>query len=179
MSAAWDEVLTLPSGIFYALKKGSTAMTEDQERQIRGLRMRGAGYKAIASATGLSRDIVRNYCKSHSLEGLASEFTMNIKEQIEKGLACAGCGRPLEQPRTGRRRRFCSDQCRRHWWAAHPEQSTHSAEATYHGTCAYCGQPFQSYRNQTRKYCSHECYIRDRFCRPEDGVPRLRQEETT
>ena len=26
--------------------------------------MRGAGYKAIASATGLSRDIVRNYCKS-------------------------------------------------------------------------------------------------------------------
>ena len=154
-------------------------MTEYQESQIRGLRMRGAGYKAIASATGLSRDIVRNYCKSHSLEGLASEFTMNMKEQIEKGLACAGCGRPLEQPRTGRRRRFCSDQCRRHWWAAHPEQSAHSAEATYHGTCAYCGQPFQSYRNQTRKYCSHECYIRDRFCRPENGVPRLRQEETT
>ena len=22
----------------------------------------------------------------------------------------------------------------------------------YHGTCAYCGQPFQSYGNQTRKY---------------------------
>ena len=28
-------------------------MTEYQESQIRGLRMRGAGYKAIASATGL------------------------------------------------------------------------------------------------------------------------------
>ena len=42
-------------------------MTEYQESQIRGLRMRGAGYKAIASATGLSRDIVRNYCKSHGL----------------------------------------------------------------------------------------------------------------
>ena len=40
--------------------------------------MRGAGYKAIAFATGLSRDIVRNYCKSHGLEGLASEFTMNL-----------------------------------------------------------------------------------------------------
>lgn len=35
-------------------------MTEYQERQIRGFRMRGEGYKAIASATGLSRDIVRN-----------------------------------------------------------------------------------------------------------------------
>lgn len=158
-------------------------MTEYQEHQIRGLRMRGAGYKAIASATGLSRDIVRNYCKSHGLEGLASEFTMNMKEQIEKGLVCASCGRPLEQPHTGRRRRFCSDQCRRHWWAAHPEQSEHSAEATYHGTCAYCGQTFQSYGNQTRKYCSHECYIRDRFWRAEEGrepyvSPRLRQEET-
>ena len=43
-------------------------MTEYQERQIRGFRMRGEGYKAIASATGLSRDIVRNYCKSHGLE---------------------------------------------------------------------------------------------------------------
>ncbi len=81
-------------------------MTEYQERQIRGLRMRGEGYKAIASATGLSRDIVRNYCKSHGLEGLASAFTMNMKEQIDKGLACASCGRPLKQPRTGRRRRF-------------------------------------------------------------------------
>ena len=78
-------------------------MTEYQESQIRGLRMRGAGYKAIASATGLSRDIVRNYCKSHGLDGLAAVFTMNMKEQIKRGLACAGCGRPLEQPRTGRR----------------------------------------------------------------------------
>ena len=52
--------------------------------------------------------------------------------------------------------------------------------ATY---CAYCGQPFQSYGNQTRKYCSHECYIHDRFWRAEEGrepyvSPRLRQEDS-
>ena len=127
-------------------------MTEHQERQIQSLRMDGKGYKVIASATGLSRDIVRNYCKSHGLEGPASEFTMNMKERIGKGLACRNCGKPLEQPRTGRRRQFCSDKCSRHWWAAHPEQSAHSAQATYHGTCACCGQPFQSYGNPNRKY---------------------------
>ena len=38
-------------------------MTQMQEQQIRDLRMRGVGYKAIASITGLTRDVVRNYCK--------------------------------------------------------------------------------------------------------------------
>lgn len=60
MTAAWGEVFTHPGGIFHAPGKDRAAMTEYQERQIRGFRMRGEGYKAIASATGLSRDIVRN-----------------------------------------------------------------------------------------------------------------------
>lgn len=154
-------------------------MTKYQERRIRSLRMEGEGYKAIASATGLSRDIVRNYCKAHGLEGLAAVFTANMKEQIEKGLACQNCGRPLAQPRTGRPRRFCSDRCRRLWWAAHPEQGKRSAKAVYHGNCTWCGQPFQSYGNPNRKYCSHECYVLDRFGGSEDGSPRLRQEDTT
>ena len=36
-------------------------MTQIQATQIRELRLRGAGYKSIATATGLTRDIVRNY----------------------------------------------------------------------------------------------------------------------
>ena len=47
-------------------------MTEFQEKQIRDLRLQGTGYRAIASVVGLSRDIVRNYCKSHGLDGYAS-----------------------------------------------------------------------------------------------------------
>ena len=46
-------------------------MTDFQAKQIRELRLRGAGYKSIASAVGLSRDTVRNYCKSHGLDGYA------------------------------------------------------------------------------------------------------------
>ena len=77
-------------------------MTPFQSRQIRDLRLRGVGYKGIASVTGLTRDIVRNYCKSHGLNGLGIEVTTNIREQMESGAACQCCGKPLIQPRTGR-----------------------------------------------------------------------------
>ena len=33
----------------------------------------------------------------------------------------------------------------------------------YEYTCAHCGKPFTAYGNKGRKYCSHECYIADRF----------------
>ena len=46
-------------------------MTDFQEKQIRELRVRGIGYRAIASTVGLSRDIVRNYCKKHGMDGFA------------------------------------------------------------------------------------------------------------
>lgn len=144
-------------------------MTPFQSRQIRDLRLRGMGYKGIASVTGLSRDIVRNYCKSHGLSGLGIEVTMNIKEQMENGTACLSCGRPIFQPRTGRRRKFCSEKCRRDWWAAHTDRSHHRESALYAITCAYCGHEFLSYGNSHRKYCCHQCYIRDRFWRKEDG----------
>lgn len=35
--------------------------------------------------------------------------------------------------------------------------------------CANCGKPILDYARKKRRYCSHECYIRDRFWRLEDG----------
>lgn len=32
----------------------------------------------------------------------------------------------------------------------------------------YCGKAFVAYGNKDRKYCSHDCYIRDRFYQAED-----------
>ena len=40
--------------------------------------------------------------------------------------------------------------------------------AMYPFTCTRCGKEFLSYGNQTRKYCSHDCYIRARFWEVED-----------
>ena len=62
-------------------------MTDFQAKQIRELRLRGAGYKSIASAVGLSRDTVRNYCKSHGLDGYASALVLNVKDGKRNGVS--------------------------------------------------------------------------------------------
>lgn len=131
--------------------------------------MRGVGYRAIASVVGLSRDIVRNYCKSHGLDGLASDVRINIKERMEQGKACLNCGRDLKQPATGRKRKFCSDECRREWWKEHSDSIQRKESAYYEKTCVYCGKSFKVYGNKNRKYCSHNCYVHDRFWRKEEG----------
>jgi endogenous inhibitor of DNA gyrase (YacG/DUF329 family) len=131
--------------------------------------MKGVGYRAIASVLGLSRDVVRNYCKSHGLNGYASDLTVNMKELIKQNKACLMCGKKLNQPATGRRRKFCSDECRRKWWLKHPEAIQKKESAYYEKTCIYCGKEFKTYGNKNRKYCSHDCYIHDRFWRKEEG----------
>lgn len=147
-------------------------MTGYQAKQIRDFRMRGAGYKAIAAVTGLSRDIVRNYCKSHGLDGYPEELSVNMTEQIRKGLACQNCGTPLIRPRTGRPRRFCSDRCRYEWWGVHSSELRSGSDANYKYTCAHCGREFTAYGNAHRKYCSHDCYVQDRYL-----SGRLREED--
>ena len=77
-------------------------MTELQAEQIRKMRTQGIGYRAIASVVGLSRDIVRNYCRAHGMDGYASALTKNIQEQMMLGKACLYCGAELIQPSTGR-----------------------------------------------------------------------------
>ena len=57
-------------------------MTEIQAAQIEELRMQGKGYKAIASAVGLSRDIVRNYCKTKGMEGYGNTAALNIQQRL-------------------------------------------------------------------------------------------------
>ena len=59
-----------------------------QTAQIRALRMQGKGYKAIASDVGLSRDIVRNYCKAHGMEGYGEAAALNLRAQ--KGAGAEG-----------------------------------------------------------------------------------------
>ena len=57
-------------------------MTEFQAEQIENLRKQGVGYRSIGTIVGLSRDTVRNYCKSKGLDGYASDITVNIQEQM-------------------------------------------------------------------------------------------------
>ena len=58
---------------------------------------------------------------------------------------------------------FCSDECRRKWWKENHEQGQRKETAIYKLVCAFCRTEFESYGNKHRKYCCHECYIKDRF----------------
>lgn len=55
-------------------------MTDVQAARIKELRTQGVGYKAIASAVGLSRDIVRNYCKANGMEGYGEAAAFNLQK---------------------------------------------------------------------------------------------------
>jgi hypothetical protein len=148
-------------------------MTEAQANQIVEMRIKGIGYKSIGTIVGLSRDIVRNYCKSHNLTGYASALTKNVQMRMESGEACQYCGGTIVKPKTGRPKKFCSEKCRREWWKIHPEAVKRSETASYKLRCENCGREFISYGNRNRKYCSHDCYIKYRFWRDEDGIQEV------
>lgn len=150
-------------------------MTEAQAKQIVEMRLNGVGYKSIGTVVGLSRDIVRNYCKAHDLTGYASALKKNVQCRIESGDACQYCGGAIEKPKTGRPKKFCSDKCRREWWKSHPDLINRSEAASYKLKCVSCGKMFISYGNKNRKYCSHDCYIKYRFWRDEeDGISEVK-----
>lgn len=144
---------------------GSLKLTKAQTDRIRELRSQGVGYRLIAQELDISRDTVRYYCKTHGLDGFAEEQMPSGSDDGH----CLQCGSEIQQPESGRKRRFCSDACRWKWWHEHGEEVMRPAANRQEVVCVNCGKPFSAYKSKGRKYCSHACYIRDRFWRLEDG----------
>ena len=136
-------------------------MTDAQAAQVKEMRMKGMGYRAVADALGLSRDIVRNHCRAKGMCGHAEAAARNLQERAGHGGMCACCGKEIKQPESGRPRKFCSEKCRRQWWKANPEAG--NRKAMYTKVCARCGREFAVYGNSRRKYCGKDCYIKARF----------------
>ena len=57
---------------------------------------------------------------------------------------------------------YRSDRCRRKYYMLYPTTPRSSAQ------CAYCGKVFEMI-NSKQKFCSHECYIKNRFWSREDA----------
>ena len=145
-------------------------MIDEEREKIKKLRLKGMGYKGIATLLGISRDSVRGVCRRNSLEGNSGVVSLNFEEKVNKNVLCGCCEKPIKQNYQGRTRRFCSEECRRKWWKEHKDKRKGSETATYKFTCPYCSKEFSSYGNKNRKYCSHNCYIKARFWREEDGI---------
>ena len=142
-------------------------MTDLEAAQVKEMRLNGMGYRAIAEALGLSRDIVRNHCKAKGMDGYVAAAVKNLQEREGQGGICICCGEEISQQGNGRPRKFCSEKCRRQWWKTHPEEG--NRKAVYTQVCARCGKEFTAYGNSHRKYCSHDCYIKARFWRDEEN----------
>lgn len=133
-------------------------VTGEQKRHIQDMRRQGLSYAKIANSLGLSVSTVKSYCWRNNLSVCnASKETENEENKDQ----CKQCGRYLEQTPKCKPKSFCNDRCRHAWWSAHRDRL--NRKAIYHMSCAYCGKPFDSYGNKTRKYCCHACYIADRF----------------
>ena len=148
-------------------------MRPEMEKQIINLRLKGLGYKAIAVVIGSSKENVRYFCKTHGLDGNAELVKLNFEEHKKHPETCKFCGGKITRVPHSGKKLYCSDECRRAWWKEHPGEANHSKEATYKCECSYCKRVFYSYGNKDRKYCSHDCYIQDRFwTNPDEKVDK-------
>ena len=87
-------------------------MTDAQKEQVRAMRMQGIGYRTIAKTLGLRTDQVQLFCKTHGLAGNGDLARLNYPIWCVQSGCCPVCGRKIVQPKTGRRKRFCSGRCR-------------------------------------------------------------------
>ncbi|MBP2659701.1 MAG: polymerase subunit sigma-70 [Firmicutes bacterium] len=144
-------------------------MTLAQKEEIRKLRLQGLGYKSISQEMHISVDAVKGYCKRQIL-GPANAILINPPETKQSNAVCLHCNKPIQKRNRGRTKKFCSDDCRHTWWNKNQDQRKRNSIAMYSYTCVQCGKRGISYGNKQRKYCSHHCYIRNRFWRDEYGI---------
>lgn len=135
-------------------------LKESQKQDIIRLRSHGWGYRKIACAVNASRDQVRNFCKSNSVAGKGIDLIKKIDNLDEH--YCKMCGTALIQNKTGRRKLYCSKDCKTKWEKLHP--------VLHEIQCQYCGNVVFVQNADTRKFCSHECYIKNRFWRLDDAT---------
>lgn len=125
-------------------------MTNEQKEHITELRKQGYTYLKISEKLSVSENTIKTYCRRARLAA-DTEETVPV---------CKQCGCPITMKDKHKTRLFCSDKCRAAWWYVNRGSKPRTE---YHLICAHCGQPFVSSGNKARKYCSHKCYIADRF----------------
>ena len=82
---------------------------------------------------------------------------------------CKYCGAKLINTPGHRQKSFCSAICQRDFWREHRDLMRHPSFVTT--TCPVCGCIFSDYKGHHRKYCSHACYITDRYGKGESNEP--------
>ncbi len=128
-------------------------MNKVQLNELMHLKNQGRSYGEIASALSLSKGTVKSF------------FSRKKQKSEEIHTVCKNCGTALD--RISGNRKFCSDSCRYKWWRQNTEGNRKHLKISI---CKNCGKELKCYDNKNRKYCSHACYIDDRFKRQARSV---------
>ena len=140
-------------------------MTNEERIIVDRFRAKGHGYKKIAAETGISANTIKSYLRKAPMPASDSPVNAPPSSSAEDAepadKSCDYCGNSVPQIPGRKIKRFCCDECRMRWWSNH--MSLVDRKAVYHYTCPACGKEFSVYGNAHRKYCSHACYIADRF----------------
>lgn len=129
-------------------------MTDTQKEKIIRFRRMGYGYADIGRELKISKETVKSFCRRNNL-------TMADVSKIDPTTICRECGAAIKQQPKSKKRIFCCKACREKWWSEHRDMV--NKKAIYAFICVGCGKAFTAYGNSRRKYCSHACYISDRF----------------
>jgi hypothetical protein len=119
------------------------------------LREKGVSYGQIAAALNMSVNTVKSFCRRSKITVLT---TLGNYKYVSY---CKKCGEELVQTPKRKKKIFCSFACRMEWWKVHPNSV--KRKAVYSFICHFCKNEFTAYGNKGRKFCSHSCYINDRF----------------
>ena len=131
-------------------------MTDRQKRAIADMRLLGFSCGEIAKRLRLSYNTIKSYCFR---ENLTAEKDGSVEGEAENEY-CKNCGAVLTHRPGAKRKTFCSDHCRTAWWN---RIRVYAASNRTSHICQCCGEVFESYGTQKRKYCGRDCYIRARY----------------
>ena len=134
-------------------------MTDIQRAQVIKLRTAGNSYGSIARTVGISLNTVKSFCRRNNItENADAPVPVILTGEIT---LCENCGLEIRQIAKRKKKRFCCDKCRNEWWNKNLDKV--QRKTVYGFKCSHCGKAFSIYGDSRRKYCSHECYIADRF----------------
>lgn len=119
-------------------------MTNHDKEQIRKLRLEGSGYGKIAQILNLPKSTVSSFCKTIT----------------KQSLLCLHCNKKLKQTKGHRQKKYCSDECRMSYWKSNKAEINRKPE--YLVECFHCHTSFSTYQSLKRKYCSRDCYFKNR-----------------
>ncbi len=144
------------------------------KEQIKELRLSGLGYKKIAEITGTTVSTVRYNCKQMNMGGYAAQLPLTYEEPGRNRLYCKQCGEKIERQRHSGKKLFCCEDCRRLWWKENGKGAAKPRRPRYETKCKHCGKVVVYYGSSKRKYCSRDCYVRDRFYKGTTMRPIIR-----